>query len=263
MRTVDPENNDINPTQPNDSTCEKVRNRRFGSWLASAEGRRAIVCIALVSFFVVPGTAAGVAVEFTTQLSDVAGDPHGLMVLLKNLIAFCILPCMPLILVLIGAVIDYRRWKRGDEEPSENQPEEKDYEMENAVRPGGDRYGWPRFDDGSPVSIGDAVEIPGLPGVAMLVEAIEANREGVWVKDAPEGDFHTAVPASYTFQRPRSLEADAPAHAVETCRMEFDTVHHDYKCSACDAFVRTDASRRLDGSASLKYCPNCGRKVTG
>lgn len=48
---------------------------------------------------------------------------------------------------------------------------------------------------------------------------------------------------------------------ARVCEMRFDTVHHDYVCSGCGAFVRTDASRRLDGSASLKYCPNCGRKV--
>lgn len=234
--------------------------------------------------------------------------------MLSDLIAFCITTGLPLILVLVGAVVDYRRWKRGDgepcegrperkdsgergtvygwkaiaaswrdffdvlypvdvsgsrqctraeEEPSENRPEREDQDMENDIRPGGNRYGWPRFDDGAPVSIGDAVEIPGLPGVAMVVEAIEANREGVWVKDAPEGDFLTAVPASHIFSRPRSLEAGEGGHAVETCRMEFDTVHHDHKCSACGAFVRTDASRRLDCSASLKYCPNCGRKVIG
>ena len=141
--------------------------------------------------------------------------------------------------------------------------EGEDLKMDSAARSRADRYGWPRFEDGTPVSIGDAVEIPGLPGVAMVVEAIEANREGLWVKDAPEGDFLTAVPASHIFIRPRSLEAAAPAHAVETCRMEFDTVHHDCVCSACGAFVRTDASRRWDGAASLKYCPNCGRKVIG
>lgn len=45
-----------------------------------------------------------------------------------------------------------------------------------------------------------------------------------------------------------------------TCRMEYDTVHGDFVCSECGAWVRTDAARTLCGS-SLKYCPNCGAKV--
>lgn len=45
-----------------------------------------------------------------------------------------------------------------------------------------------------------------------------------------------------------------------TCRMEYDTVHGDFVCSECGAWVRTDASRTLSG-ASMKYCPNCGAKV--
>lgn len=54
MKSNTPENSGIDPTGPNDSTCEEVRRRGFGSWLASAEGRQAIVCIALVFFSLRP-----------------------------------------------------------------------------------------------------------------------------------------------------------------------------------------------------------------
>ena len=45
------------------------------------------------------------------------------------------------------------------------------------------------------------------------------------------------------------------------CVFKYDNVHGDYVCQECGAFVRTDAARLFDGSATLKYCPNCGAKI--
>lgn len=58
--------------------------------------------------------------------------------------------------------------------------------------------------------------------------------------------------------------ADLLADLIEpeperTCTMEYDTVHGDFVCSECGAFVK---KRIFFIKSSLNYCPNCGAKVT-
>lgn len=64
-----------------------------------------------------------------------------------------------------------------------------------------------------------------------------------------------------TYYSGHVIESNGRRYAPErTCTMEYDTVHGDFVCSECGAWVRTDAASTTRG-ASLRYCPNCGAKV--
>lgn len=66
---------------------------------------------------------------------------------------------------------------------------------------------WPRFEDGSPVWFGDAVEAH--HDGAIVVEAIEFSRGKVCVKDAEDGDWGTSMYAMHPLKRPRPKVLDA------------------------------------------------------
>lgn len=53
---------------------------------------------------------------------------------------------------------------------------------------------------------------------------------------------------------------DELASRDRRCRMLWDSVHCNYICDNCGAWVRPDAARYADG-ARLRYCPSCGREV--
>lgn len=66
---------------------------------------------------------------------------------------------------------------------------------------------WPRFEDGEPVMVGDAVEPPTHGAVS--VEAIEFSRGKVCVKDAEDGDWNTSMFAMHPLKRPAPEVLDA------------------------------------------------------
>lgn len=66
---------------------------------------------------------------------------------------------------------------------------------------------WPRFEDGEPVMVGDAVEPPTHGAVS--VEAIEFSRGKVCVKDAEDGDWNTSMFAMHPLKRPETKVLDA------------------------------------------------------
>lgn len=79
---------------------------------------------------------------------------------------------------------------------------------------------WPRFEDGEPVMIGDAVEPPTHGAVS--VEAIEFSRGKVCVKDAEDGGWNTSMFAMHPLKRPAPEVLDADGVPIKVG----DTVWH-------------------------------------
>lgn len=72
---------------------------------------------------------------------------------------------------------------------------------------------WPRFEDGSHVWFGDAVEAH--HDGAIVVEAIEFSRGEVCVKDAADGDWNTSMYAMRPLKRPAPEVLDADGVEIE------------------------------------------------
>lgn len=79
---------------------------------------------------------------------------------------------------------------------------------------------WPRYEDGEPVMIGDAVEPPTHGAVS--VEAIEFSRGKVCVKDAEDGGWNTSMFAMHPLKRPAPEVLDADGVPIKVG----DTVWH-------------------------------------
>lgn len=87
---------------------------------------------------------------------------------------------------------------------------------------------WPRFEDGSPVWFGDAVEAH--HDGAIVVEAIEFSRGKVCVKDAEDGDWDTSMYAMHPLKRPAPKVLDADGVEIKVG----DTVWCDEDNDQCE-----------------------------
>lgn len=96
---------------------------------------------------------------------------------------------------------------------------------------------WPRFEDGEPVMVGDAVALT-IGNIA--VGAIEFDCEGAHVKDAPNGDWNTSSRAAHRLKRP------APGAPDSWERLEEDAVKN-----ACDYF-----GEECDSEWRCRHCPH-------
>lgn len=139
---------------------------------------------------------------------------------------------------------------------------------------------WPKFEDGEPVMVGDAVEPPTHGAVS--VEAIEFSRGKVCVKDAEDGDWNTSMFAMHPLKRPETKVLDADGVEIKVGDTVYEpngqsgivaAVHPSTRCvdlrqDGCDAYAmdtkrlthtRPDSWKRLFADASDDACVYFGR----